>query len=36
MWSVVIESPKIAKALAPTMSLIGSGSFLIFSKYGGF
>ena len=35
MWSVVTESPSSASTLAPLMSLTGSGSAGIPSKYGG-
>jgi hypothetical protein len=35
MWSVVTESPSSARTRAPLMSLTGSGSAGIPSKYGG-
>jgi hypothetical protein len=36
MWSVVIESPKMASGRAPTMSPGGVGVIDMPSKYGGF
>src|ERR1700750_2041935 len=35
IWSVVTESPSLASTLAPRMSVTGSGSAGIPSKYGG-
>ena len=36
MWSVVTESPSLASTRAPSMSVTGSGSAGMPSKYGGF
>ena len=35
MWSVVTESPSLSSTRAPSMSVTGSGSSGIPSKYGG-
>ncbi len=35
MWSVVTESPSLARTFAPTMSVRGAGSRSMPSKYGG-
>ncbi len=36
MWSVVTESPSFSSTRAPSMSVTGSGSSGMPSKYGGF